>query len=143
MKARYLLFVLFLAMALLAAAGFHVQVDARQNLPLQEAIIGVWQFPVDGYFMGFDRDGRLCYGGSEESVYARRWCNNYTLQGDILIETCMGGPEDRNCPLGGGSCQAKVGVGDGGQLTYRILYDQCDMLPYKIVPPREYTFSPR
>lgn len=143
MKARYLLFVFLLTIALLAVAGFQAQADARQEPPLQEAIIGVWQFPVDGYYIGFDRDGRMCYGGSEESVYARRWCNNYALQDDVVTETCMGGPEDRNCPLGGGSCKAKVSVGDDGQLSYRILYEQCDMLPYKTVPPREYTFSAR
>lgn len=143
MKVHYILFVLFGVVVLLAGVAFHEEADARQALPLEEAIIGVWELPVDGYYIGFDRDGRICYGGSEESVYARRWCNNYTLHDDVLTETCMGGPEDRNCPLGGGSCKAKVSVGDDGRLTYRILYEQCDMMSYKIVPPREYTFTAR
>lgn len=143
MKAQSLLIVMIVAVALLTGVTFQEQLDARQDLPLEEAIVGVWKFPVDGYYIGFDRDGRVCYGGSEESVYARRWCNDYTLQDDILTETCMGGPEDRNCPLGSGSCKAKVSVSNDGQLTYRILYDHCNMLPYKTVPPREYSFIAR
>lgn len=91
--------------------------------------------------MGFDEEGNLCYGGSEESAAAKRYCNAYTLEDGVVTETCMGGPEDRNCPLGGGVCKARVSVDREGELDYRILRGQCDMLEHKVVPPKQYTFS--
>lgn len=145
---RYLV-VLILAVALLAVASFQSVADAGQTASqaesrtqsLDEEILGIWEFPVDGYYLGFDEEGRLCYGGSELSVAAKRWCNDYTLSGNIVTETCMGGPEDRNCPLGGGSCQAEVDVDANGRLVYRILYEQCNMLGHKVVPPRQFRLS--
>ena len=123
MKMRSVLFVVLLTVTLFAVAGFQEGVDAGQELPLQESITGIWKFPVDGYYIGFDEEGWMCSGGSEESVAGKRYCSRYTLEDDVVTETCMGGPEDRNCPLGGGSCKARVSVGDNGQLTYRILHE--------------------
>lgn len=100
-------------------------------------LTGIWAFATDGYYIGFTEDGRLCSGGSAESVAAGRWCNAYTLDGDALTETCMGGPEDRACPLGGGRCVARVAVDEAGRLAYHIVQEACDMLPYKMLPPPE------
>ena len=134
-------FILALAVLLFAAAGCASVAASGDKGSLQEELIGIWQFPVDGYYLGFDEDGWLCYGGSEESVAAKRWCNRYTLAGSIVTETCMGGPEDRNCPLAGGSCKAHVGINEEGQLQYRLLPDECNMLSYKQVPPSQYAFT--
>jgi len=140
MKAYVSLFFLIVAV-LLAAVGYREVADAGEETALDEAIIGLWAFPVDGYFMGFDEEGRLCYGGSAETVGAKRWCNQYTLEDGIVTETCMGGPEDRNCPLGGGSCKARVDVAEDGQLKYRILHEECNMVQHKVVPPSQYSFT--
>lgn len=112
-----------------------------EKASLNEELIGIWKFPVDGYYLGFDEEGQLCYRGSEESVAAKRRCNKYTPEGSIVTETCMGGPEDRNCPLGGGISKARVSVNNEGQLQYQILPDKCDMLAYRLVPPRQYAFT--
>lgn len=154
MKTRHYLFVLILALLLAAAVGFGGVADAgsetsaaaeasETEVALEEEIAGIWKFPVDGYdyYIGFDGDGNLCYGGSVQSVAAKRWCNDYTLEDGVVTETCMGGPEDANCPLGGGVCKARVSVSADGELSYRILQGQCEMLQYKVVPPRQYTFS--
>lgn len=100
-------------------------------------LTGVWAFAADGYYMAVTDDGRLCSGGSAESVAAGRWCNAFSLEGDVLTETCMGGPEDRNCPLGGGRCVARVAVDEAGRLSYHIVQEACDMLPFKMLPPAE------
>lgn len=151
MKARLQLIVLIVVVGLGTVIGYQRMADAggeasemeisRVEASSEDEIIGIWRFPLDGYYVGFDGEGRLCYGASEESVAAKRWCNSYTLEDGVVTETCMGGPEDRNCPLGGGVCKARVSVSAGGQLHYRILRGQCDMLEQKVIPPREYTFS--
>ena len=141
MKRRLSLLVLIATVTLASALAYEHVANARQEPALAEAIIGIWQFPQEGYYLGFDEEGKICYGGSAESVAAKKWCNRYTLEEEIVTETCMGGPEDRNCPLGGGSCQAAVAVDGDGQLRYRILYDACDMMSYKTVPPREFYFT--
>lgn len=141
MKRRIYYFVLIVILSLVAVVAQQRVADAVQEKALEEAIIGTWAFSKDGYFLGFDKEGRLCYGGSAVSVAAKRWCNQYTLEDGIVTESCMGGPEDRNCPLGGGSCKAAVSIDRDGQLRYRIIYDQCDMLPYKVVPPQQFRFT--
>lgn len=151
MNARHHLYVLILAVLLVAAAGYQVVASAGKEdslaessvteAPPEDAIVGIWKYPVEGYYMSFDDEGHLCYGGSEESVAAQRYCNAYTLEDGVVTETCMGGPEDRNCPLGGGTCRARVSVNADGELDYQILRGQCDMLVHKVVPPRQYTFS--
>lgn len=150
MRARHYLLLLILAVLLaavvayqgvVAGAGEEAATEGSPEAPLEEAIVGIWKFPVEGYYMGFDEAGNLCYGGSEESVAAKRYCNAYTVKDGVVTETCMGGPEDRNCPLGGGACKARVSVSADGEFDYRILRGQCDMLAYKAVPPRRYTFS--
>jgi hypothetical protein len=138
-KKRILFFVLIVTLTLAAALTLQSVVTAGQE-PLEEAIVGTWRF-ADGYYLGFDEEGRLCYGGSAESVAGKYWCNRYTFEEGIVTESCMGGPEDRNCPLGGGSCQVAVSVNESGNLNYRILYDQCDMMGYKLVPPRQFYFT--
>jgi hypothetical protein len=141
MKTTVPLFILALAVSLFAATGCKSVAASEERGSLQEKLVGIWQFPVDGYYLGFDEEGQLCYGGSEESVAAKRWCNRYTLAGSIVTETCIGGPEDRNCPLGGGVCKAQVRINEAGQLQYRILPDECNMLPYRVVPPSQYVFT--
>ncbi len=151
MKARLYLFVLILVVGLAAVVGYQRVAKAGEEVSSAEVsetevslaneIIGIWEFPLDGYYVGFDGEGQLCYGASAESVAAQRWCNAYTLEDGVVTETCMGGPEDRNCPLGGGVCKARVSVSADGQLHYRILRGQCDMLEHKVIPPRAYTFS--
>lgn len=141
MKRFVYLLVLIVGVSLLATTGHQGAADAQEGVPLQEAIIGVWAFPVDGYYLGFFEDGRMCFGGSQESVEGQYWCNNYTLDDGVVTETCAGGPEDRNCPLGGGSCKARVSVADDGQLTYRILRGECEMLQHKTVPPKQHLMS--
>jgi hypothetical protein len=144
MKSSGSIVFLLLAVLLLVTAGCQADVSAEERVgPLQDELIGVWQFPVDGYYVAFDEQGRMCYGGSEESAAAGRWCNDYTLEGDIVTETCMGGPEDRSCPLGGGSCQARVSVPADGQLRYEIIADACNMLGHKLAPPLGYTITRR
>jgi hypothetical protein len=141
MKKYLFLFLLALALSLVVGLGHTAVADAGEQGTLQEEIVGIWKFPVDGYYLGFDQEGWLCYGGSEASVAAKSWCNRYGIEDGVVTETCMGGPEDRNCPLGGGSCKARVWVDGEGQLQYRIIHDQCNMLAHKIVPPRQFTFT--
>ena len=109
----------------------------------QKDLVGIWSFPVAGYYISFDRAGRLCYGGSTQSVAEGRYCNHYTVENGIVTETCMGGPEARNCPLAGGTCKARVSINESGSLQYTFLRGQCDMLAYKLVPPMTYTFVQR
>lgn len=139
MKKQITLLMLVVGVAFAAALVFQSAATAGQE-PVEEAIVGTWRF-ADGYYVGFDEEGRLCYGGSAESVAGKIWCNRYTLEDGIVTESCMGGPEDRNCPLGGGTCRAAVSVDEAGQLRYRVLYEECDMMGYKVVPPRQFYFT--
>lgn len=83
MKRYLFLYVLILALLPVAAVGYQevadAGADAGEESSLEEAIIGIWKFPVDGYYIGFDADDRLCYGGSGESVAANTWCNKYAV----------------------------------------------------------------
>lgn len=141
MKRYTSVIILILALWLLAAAGKERVVAPVEKELLKEELLGIWKFPVDGYYLGFDEEGQLCYGGSEESVADKRWCYRYTLTESTVTETCMGGPEDQNCPLGGGICKARVSTNNEGQLQYQILPDQCNMLAHRLVPPRQYFFT--
>lgn len=140
MKKRLTLLMVIVGLALAATLVFQSSATAGQEPAVDEKILGTWRL-TDGYYIGFDEEGRFCYGGSAQSVAGKYWCNRYSMEDGIVTETCMGGPEDRSCPLGGGSCKAAVSVDDAGQLRYRILHEECDMMGYKLVPPRQFNFT--